>query len=92
MVDFSLIVCFGRLLPHIYFEHYMLLVEGISLLLLESISADEVDAAENYLHMFVHEFETLYGVEFMTYNVHLLQHISSSVRAGTTVVLFKFYV
>jgi len=67
-------------LPSKYFAHYLLLVEGISKLLLNSISIADLDAAENYLHLFVSQFQELYGIEFMTYNIHFLQHAASSVR------------
>ena len=68
------------ILPVVYFSHYLLLVEGIGILNMESISLEDLNIAENYLHMFVAQFEQLYRINFMTYNIHLLQHISSSVR------------
>jgi len=79
LLFYSLFVLDG-VLPSVYFVHYMLLVQGISMLLSKSLSPHELDTAENYLNMFVREFEVLYGIELMTYNIHLLQHAASSVR------------
>ena len=79
LLFYSLYVLHGTL-PSKYFAHYLLLVEGISKLLLNSISIADLDAAENYLHLFVSQFQELYGIEFMTYNIHFLQHAASSVR------------
>jgi hypothetical protein len=67
-------------LPTLYFNHYLLLVESMAILLSESISADDLNSAENCLHAFVSQFGSLYGMNYMTYNVHQLQHIASCVR------------
>lgn len=63
-----------------YWNHLFLLVFGIYSLLQETISMVEVDSAENALKKFVMEFEKLYGKDNMTFNVHLMTHISASVR------------
>ncbi|KAI7814300.1 hypothetical protein IRJ41_012122 [Triplophysa rosa] len=63
-----------------YWNHLFLLVFGIYSLLQEKISMVEVDSAENTLKKFDREFEKLYGKENMTFNVHLMTHISASVR------------
>jgi len=48
LLFYSLFVLNG-ILPGVYFAHYVFLVEGISLLLSDSISYSDLDIAENYL-------------------------------------------
>lgn len=63
-----------------YLNHLFLLVFGIYTLLQEKIQIVDIDNAERALKKFVKEFEKLYGQENMTFNVHLMTHISTSVR------------
>ena len=78
LLFYSLFVLHG-ILPQVYYNHFLLLVESIYILLSESISHADLDRAENQLHVFVSDFSTIYAVDYMTYNIHLLQHISSTV-------------
>jgi hypothetical protein len=63
-----------------FFAHYLLLVDSMFILLSDSISPESLDTAENQLHQFVCQFPSLYGTQNLTYNIHLLQHLSSTVR------------
>lgn len=77
-----------------YFAHYLLLVESVFILLSNSITPDELSYAEHQLHTFVGDFATLYGLEHMSYNIHLLQHLATSVREwgplwGTSNFMFE---
>lgn len=63
-----------------YWNHLFLLVFGIYTLLQEKIQMVDIDNAEKALKKFVMEFQKLYGKENMTFNVHLMTHISASVR------------
>ena len=81
-------------LPSNYFAHYLLLVESLFILLSNSISPDELTYAEHQLHNFVAELTVLYGLEYMSYNIHLLQHLATSVREwgplwGTSNFMFE---
>jgi hypothetical protein len=81
-------------LPSVYFAHYLLLVESVFILLSNSITPDELTYAEHQLHNFVGEFSVLYGLEHMSYNIHLLQHLATSVREwgplwGTSNFMFE---
>lgn len=62
-----------------YVIHWMKLVEGMYILLQSEISIDELNCADILLHEFVTETENLYSQFAMTFNVHLLQHLSESV-------------
>lgn len=63
-----------------YWNHFFLLVFGLYTLLQEKVQHIQIDQAENALKKFVKGFEKLYGKENMTFNVHLMTHISLSVR------------
>ncbi|XP_063064685.1 uncharacterized protein LOC134456944 [Engraulis encrasicolus] len=68
------------ILPKKYLNNLFLLVFGIYTLLQENIHTVDIDNAEKALKKFVMGFEKLYGRENMTFNVHLMTHISASVR------------
>lgn len=67
-------------LPQEVMQHYMLFVNSIFTLLKTEISAEELNKCEEDLLVFVANFQTLYGVSKMTYNVHILLHAVESVR------------
>lgn len=71
---------FEEHLPSVYFQHWMLLVGGIFILLQESISEEDLKAAEIMLRLFVREIHDLYGDKYYTYNVHNLLHLPLLVR------------
>lgn len=72
--------CLPGLLPMDFVHHFQLLSASIYLLLQDTISEDEIAKAENMLIRFADEFETKYGKNSVTMNVHLLRHISNAVR------------
>jgi len=63
-----------------YFEHYLLLVTTITLLNSEKITPFMLNVAENFLNKFAKEFETLYGLNFCSINIHQLLHLPDCVR------------
>ncbi|KAG8171808.1 hypothetical protein JTE90_006165, partial [Oedothorax gibbosus] len=71
---------FRPILNGTYFEHHMLLVYGISILLKENISHSELVLAEHALWHYVYLFQQLYGKRHMSANVHNLLHLADSVR------------
>lgn len=76
-----------------YFQHWMLLVLGMSILLQESISAQDLDLADHLLSLFVRDTQELYGYSAMTYNLHCLSHLVLVTRrwgAPWSVSAFKF--
>ncbi|CAD6227949.1 GSCOCG00012023001-RA-CDS, partial [Cotesia congregata] len=60
-------------------EHWSLLVEAIAILSKSSIMPSEIFYAERLLLEFIEKTETLYGKEFVSFNVHLLSHLKKSV-------------
>lgn len=68
------------LLPMRYIIHFRLLSSATYMLLKETVSHQEINEAEERMNKFVEQFEEFYGKYNMTMNVHLLRHISNSVR------------
>lgn len=62
-----------------YVRHWALLVEGISILCKRSIMKSEVEHARRCLHSFVQDVPELYGLNHVSFNVHLLTHLADSV-------------
>ncbi|XP_051155482.1 uncharacterized protein LOC127291262 [Leptopilina boulardi] len=62
-----------------YVLHWVKLVEALYILLQSKITIDELNHADILLHEFVVGTEELYSQFAMTFNVHLLLHLSKSV-------------
>ncbi|KAL7404230.1 hypothetical protein ABVT39_011719 [Epinephelus coioides] len=74
-------VVFCGILATLYYNHFLLLSEAIFILLMESISVEQIDHAEKLLWNFCSQMANLYGERYETANVHLLVHLADSVRA-----------
>lgn len=77
---FYAVPCLFNILPTIFMDHFNLLSEAIFILSKVNIEVHDINVAEQNLRKFVEQFQNLYGKIHMTYNVHLLLHISDSVR------------
>ena len=69
-----------NILPPLYWHHYALLVCALHILLSDSISSAQVDAAECMLLEFCALLPDLYGETSCTANAHLLSHLAKYVR------------
>ena len=63
-----------RVLPEKYFNHFMLFSESVYLLSQSKISQMEIFEARQKIILFVKQFQTLYGLEHMTFNLHKFLH------------------
>lgn len=63
-----------------YLAHHKLLVSAIYLLYSKSVSKIDIDNARHLLHKYVGDFERLYGLGYMSCNVHSLLHLADLVR------------
>jgi hypothetical protein len=79
MFYYSLVVLNG-ILPVEYWTHYCKLVSAIAILSQESVSPTQLAAADSLLHAYVSVFQILYGLRFMTMNVHQLLHLKMVVE------------
>ncbi|KAM7285073.1 uncharacterized protein ISCGN_032047 [Ixodes scapularis] len=68
------------ILPLAHLQHFVLLVSAIHMLLKQSVRRHEIDLAETFLSRFVEESASLYGPQFLTFNMHQLTHLGLSVR------------
>ena len=68
------------ILPNRYFKHWYLLVYAVTMFNKDKISEQDYQTGKRALLLFVQQTQTLYGIEMMKYNVHLLTHIPRSVR------------
>lgn len=76
---FYSIPCLHGILPDLYFQHYILLVEAIYLLLQDSISPSQVKKANSLLKHFCLKLGDLYGPRYSTFNAHCLLHLTDIV-------------
>ena len=63
-----------------YYKHWFLYVYSMYIFLKDNITPEEYDSASKALQLFIDDIETLYGSDFMKFNVHLLKHIKDFVR------------
>lgn len=62
------------------YNHWLLLVASMHLLLQSSVTEQQLVTVEYMLTKFVIDIDKLYGSQHVSYNVHLLMHISDCVR------------
>ncbi|RXG62212.1 hypothetical protein Avbf_17765 [Armadillidium vulgare] len=69
-----------NILPVEYYKHILHLRAGLMLLLKRAVAKDDVIKANEHFHNFVCYFEILFGVQYSTFNIHMLLHLSQSVK------------
>jgi hypothetical protein len=69
-----------EILPVLYYNHMILLSSVMFSLQSEFISHMDEFHSSTCINKFVKEFSVLYGLEHMSYNVHLLVHLTDCVR------------
>ncbi|WAR15739.1 PGBD4-like protein [Mya arenaria] len=79
LFHYSVPVLFGLLKKNI-FQHYLLLVEAIYILNLESISNSDLKHCEELLIKYSCMFSALYGDQHMSANLHQLLHLHDTVE------------
>ena len=74
------------------FYHHMVQISAIMFSLQSDfISRADIDSISTCIQNFVSNFEMLYGVEHMSYNVHLLLHMADSVRDWGPIWCYSAY-
>ncbi|XP_013380319.1 uncharacterized protein LOC106151541 [Lingula anatina] len=76
---YSVPVLFGVLQKE-YFEHYLLFVDAMFIMNLDSISPEDLLHCEELLIKFSCLFSSLYGVSHMSANLHQMLHLHDVVR------------
>ncbi|XP_049271227.1 uncharacterized protein LOC125758252 [Rhipicephalus sanguineus] len=77
---FYAVPCCLGILPQRYLNHFMLLAEGIFVLLQEELTESQLLRAGRLLQDFVSRTLTLYGPRMMTFNHHQLLHLVTAAR------------
>lgn len=77
---FYSLTCLRGILPNKYLRHWSLFVITINILLQDSITHTALTKAKSLVVKFVVKFQSFYGKQSMTYNVHLLLHLCQSVE------------
>ena len=67
-------------MEQVYFNHFKLLYLGISLLCQNSVSAADIALSQSLLDEYVKQYQNLYGMRHMSFNVHLLRHLPKVVE------------
>ncbi|PWA27313.1 hypothetical protein CCH79_00021020, partial [Gambusia affinis] len=73
-------VILRKVLPNLYYKHWMLLISSLHILLSQFASQEEISCAELCLVQFVSQVPSLYGLEHCSFNCHLLMHLTDCVR------------
>jgi len=73
-------VVLKNLLPPAYYKHWMLFVAAMRILLQKTVSVSQIETAHLMIYKFVALIPTLYGVEHVSYNVHILLHVAEGAK------------
>ncbi|XP_040890672.1 uncharacterized protein LOC121189967 isoform X4 [Toxotes jaculatrix] len=79
LLFYSIFVLKG-ILPHAFYQHWLILVTFMFLLCKDTVTSEGLKRCEKLVVEFVKQFETLYGKENVSFNVHLCLHLPDSVR------------
>lgn len=71
-----------NILPSDYYLHFVQLSVAFSLLISNKNTNRNIEAANDLLRKFVHNFSILYGNEGLVYNVNNLIHIADDVKVS----------
>ncbi|XP_071570621.1 uncharacterized protein [Temnothorax nylanderi] len=75
-----MLICLRGLLPMKYLRHVALLITAIHILLQKSVTIESIDHAHQLLIKFLVQLQKYFGKSSMTFNMHLLLHLSTSVK------------
>lgn len=79
LLCFSLPI-FHDIMNEKYFDHHVLLIHALTILMASSISEADLQKAQRCLQKYVKDFKDLYGELNMTCNLHQLLHLVETVR------------
>ncbi|XP_034246743.1 uncharacterized protein LOC117648357 [Thrips palmi] len=74
------VIIFEKFMKPNYFQHWLLFVHGIYLLLQESVSEKDRQRAHILLRMFCRQFANLYGASYCTFYIHNITHLALTVK------------
>lgn len=72
---FYSVVVLKKLLPPVFYKHWMLLVSATRILLQKTVTIFEIEIAQLMIYKFVALIPELYGPEHVSYNIYILLHV-----------------
>ncbi|XP_044584105.1 uncharacterized protein LOC123264730 isoform X2 [Cotesia glomerata] len=72
--------CLDGILDIKYIKHFTLLSQAVHIFNNDSISRTDLEHAENLIEQYVTQFEELFGLDQMSFNIHLLTHLARTVK------------
>ena len=96
-VPWYFLLCIQGLIPIKYIRHVALLVSAMNILLQTSVTPIKLQTAHTLLVKYEGLFQQYFGKKSMTYNIHLLLHLSKTSKTGVhygqlTVFLLKMQI
>jgi hypothetical protein len=79
LVFYSLIYVLKPKMSQKYFDHLVLYILFIRTLTKNMINEHDIKLSEFYIQKFVQDFEELYGIDNMTYNLHSHLHLLTAI-------------
>lgn len=83
--------CLKDLLPFRDYDCWLLFVKACHLLCRRSITLKQLEEADTFLLEFCHVFETLYGKDHCTINIHLHGHLKECIKDFGSVYAFWLF-
>ncbi|KAK3920652.1 Ankyrin repeat domain-containing protein 17 [Frankliniella fusca] len=74
------VIVLRRCMKEEYFQHWLLLVLSLYLLLQDTVSPIDISRSEIMLQLFCRDFARLYKADYFTYYVHNLLHLPLTVK------------
>ena len=75
-----------------YYQNFSQFVDCVEILYRNSISEENLNMVQTKLNDFVEQFENLYGVHNMLYNIHLITHLTNTVRLFGPLITTSLFV
>ncbi|XP_044578533.1 uncharacterized protein LOC123261105 [Cotesia glomerata] len=72
--------CLDGILDIKYIKHFTLLSQAVHIFNKDSISRTDLEHAGNLIEQYVTQFEELFGLNQMSYNIHLLTHLARKIK------------
>nr|XP_042912670.1 uncharacterized protein LOC122272752 [Parasteatoda tepidariorum] len=88
---FFCVPCLDNILPAKYVQNLSVFSSALFILLQAEVKKSDVELANQMLHQFVKDFQKLYGVLHMNFNVHLLLHLAKCVNVWGPLWLYSAF-
>ncbi|XP_057326524.1 uncharacterized protein LOC130668312 [Microplitis mediator] len=77
---YTYIVVSKGIIPNVHYNHFLLIHGAMRVLLKDTSPPEDVEFADNAIKTFVSESENIFGLQFLTYNIHGSLHLVSDYK------------